>query len=121
MIKIEKIPASLFSAFSGVFRKEFDSDAPLPSNADIFGAFDDGDQLVGFVLAERLVMVGQIWTAPQFRDNSTEIVAPLVRTLRDKYDGKENVGAVASEPRFRKLFENLGMEKIDGEFYRKNV
>ena len=37
------------------------------------------------------------------------------------FDGKEVVGAVASEPRFKKLYESLGMQKIFGDFYRKNI
>lgn len=120
MIVVKKLKPEQYSRLTDIFREDFDSDVPLPQNSDIFAAFEDG-KMVGFVLAEDIKMVGQIWTLPKYRNNSIEIVAPLIRTMRDEFDGKEVVGTIASEPRFGKLFENLGMQKIDGEFYRKNI
>lgn len=120
MIIVKKLKDEQFARLKDIFREDFESEAPLPVNSEIFGAFKNG-RLVGFVLCERVVIVGQVWTSPNVRNGSIEVVAPLIRAVRDEYDHKENVGCVASEPRFESLFASLGMAKIDGVFYRKNI
>lgn len=112
-------PVKDFSRLEKVFKAEFGS-LPKAENSTIFGAFEDG-RLIGFILAEDVVMIGQIYVVPEKRNESMSIVNSLVQTVKNEYDGKDNVGAVASEPRFEEMFKSLGMGKINGVFYRKNI
>lgn len=120
MLIVKKLPPDKYSRLRDIFENDADSDLPKPDNSDIFVAYESG-KMVGFVLAEDIKMVGQIYIVPEKRNNSRKIVGEMIRSLREKYDGKAVVGAVASEPRFRKLYESLGMHKIFGDFYRKNI
>lgn len=120
MITVKKLKPEQFARLEQIFREDFESPAPLPQNSEIFGAFENA-RLVGFVLAERVIMIGQVWVSPTLRNNSTEVIGPLIRIVRDEYDGVENVGAVASEPRFISLFKHYGMGEIPGTFCRKNL
>jgi hypothetical protein len=120
MLLVKKLPPEKYSRLREIFDDEFESDLPEPHNSDIFVAYDGG-KMVGFVLSERVQMLGQLYVVPEKRNNTIEITKELLSSLREKYDGKEVVGAVASEPRFKKLYESLGMQKIFGDFYRKNI
>lgn len=120
MIVIRRLPADKYERLKRIFREEFDSDLPEPENSEIFVAIDDG-KLAGFVLAEDIKMVGQIYAAPAYRDRSLEVVMPLIREIRDNYEGNAVVGTLASEPRFGKLYASLGMEPIAGDFWRRNI
>lgn len=120
MIIVKKLKPEQFKRLEKIFEEEFDSDAPLPENSDIFAAFENG-KLVGFVLAEQLVMIGQIFVIPEKRTGSTEVSRELLKELRKRFEGKEVIGAIASEPRFGNLYKALGMQKISGDFYRRNI
>jgi hypothetical protein len=120
MILIKKLKPEQYSRLKDIFSDEFDSDVPLAHNSEIFAAYD-GPKLVGFVLAEDVKMLGQIWVAPEKRSEGTEITMKLLRELRGRFEGKENVAAVASEPRFGKLYKALGLVALPGTIYRRNI
>lgn len=120
MIVVRKLSPEKFDRLRRVFDDEFDSDLPIPDNSEIFGAFENG-KMVGFVLAERVVMIGQIYVVPEKRENSSGIVKNLLKFLQNRFDGREVVGAVASERRFEALYRAFGMQKILGTFFRKNI
>lgn len=120
MLLVKKLPDDKYSRLREIFEDEFDSDLPEPKNTDIFVAYDHG-RMTGFVLVEDVKVIGQLYVVPEKRNNASHTVRELVRCIREKYDGKAVVGAVASEPRFKKLYESLGMYKIFGDFYRKNI
>jgi len=120
MLIVKKLPAEKYSRLREIFDKEFDSDEPEPENSDIFVAYEGG-KMTGFILVESIKVIGQLYVVPEKRNNASHTVKELVRCVQLKYDGKEVVAAVASEPRFRKLYESLGMHKIFGDFYRKNI
>lgn len=102
-----------------IFDDEFDSDLPDAKVSDLIGVYD-GAELVGFVLAEKIEMVGQIYVAPAKRNNASQIARNLIRYLRDNIPDGVAVGAVASETRFEALYRSLGMQKIRGNFFRRN-
>jgi len=58
---------------------------------------------------------------PEKRNNSSRFVQKMLSFLRDRYDNREVVGAVASESRFENLFKAFGMQGIQGKFFRKNI
>jgi hypothetical protein len=117
---VKKLKAEDYPRLKRIFADEFDSDLPDPSNSEIFVSYEDG-KLTGFVLAEKVVILGQIYTVPEKRNNSSKIVQSLLNFVRERYDGKQVVGAVASESRFENLYRAFGMQKIEGQFYRKNL
>lgn len=102
-----------------VFESEFDSDLPDEKVSDLIGVYEEGE-LVGFVLAEKIEMVGLIYVEPSRRNFSSQIARNLIRYLRDKIPDGVSVGAVASERRFEALYRSLGMQKIAGTFFRRN-
>jgi hypothetical protein len=120
MILVKKLKPEQYGRLKGIFSDEFDSDLPEPQTSDIFAAFEDG-KVVGFINCEIVRVIGQIWVEPDKRKDSTEITMKLLREVRDRYEGKENVAAVASESRFEKLYKVLGMEKIPGTLFRRNI
>lgn len=119
-IVVRKLSPEKFARLRHVFDGEFDSDTPIPDNSEIFAAFEDG-KMVGFVLAENIVLLGQIYVVPERREKSGGIVQNLLKFLQVRYDGRETVGAVASERRFEALYRAFGMQKILGTFFRKNI
>jgi hypothetical protein len=120
MILVKKLKPEQYGRLKQVFNDVFDSDLPLPHNSDIFAAFEDG-KVVGFILAEDVKMLGQIYVSPEKRSEGTEITMKLLKEVRERYEGKENVAAVASETRFEKLYRALKMEKISGTIFRRNI
>lgn len=118
---IEKsIPASEWHKLKDIFADEFDSDLPDPKFAKIIGSYDNG-KLVGFVLVERVAIIGQIFVAPEKRENNNgKTVRSLLKSVREQLPEGASVGAVASEPRFELLFKSLGLQKIAGVFFRRN-
>jgi len=120
MVIVRKLTPEQFDRLGGIFRTEFDSDPPLIKNSEIYGAFEDG-KMVAFVLCEKIVMLGQIYVVPEKRNNSSRFVQKMLSFLRDRYDNREVVGAVASESRFENLFKAFGMQGIQGKFFRKNI
>lgn len=89
---------------------------PHPEFGTFFGAFEDG-HLKGFVLAEKIFMVGQIFTVG---DGKAEYAKALIDHLQAKYPPGISVATVASETRFEKLFKSLGMDRISGTLFRRN-
>ncbi len=118
MIKL--LPPRFWHQLEDIFQDEFDSDLPdVNSDAEIFMSANDGKR-TGFILVEPVKMIGQIYIYPEFREqNVAKNAGEMVKFMQKRYDGTP-VGCVASEPRFEKLYRRLGMEKIDGVFYRKN-
>jgi hypothetical protein len=112
------LPARHWHQLEDIFDREFDSDLPEAQNAEIFMATDKGKR-TGFILAEDIKMVGQIYVYPDFRKESARYAGQMVRFCQERYQGK-SVATLASEPRFEKLYRLLGMQKIDGTVFRKN-
>lgn len=117
---IKRLPAAEFPRLQPIFENEFDSDAPLPDNSEIFVVYEEG-KMIGFVLAEQIRLLGQIYVIPSQRKAGAKIVKALLDHCKDNYVGKEVIGAVASEPRFGNLYKAYKMQKIEGEFYRRNI
>jgi hypothetical protein len=120
-MEIRELPPEHFEKLAPIFDAEFDSDAPLPGTNRIFVAYDDGGEPVGFVRAEQLVWVGQLYVVPERRNTTTSIARSMVNFLKERFAGKCTVAAIASEPRFEKLFESFGFQKIEGTFHRRNA
>lgn len=120
-MSITLLPPRHWHQLEGIFNDEFDSDLPdAQGDAEIFMSTDGGKR-TGFILAEQVTLIGQIYVYPEFREkNVARNARDLVKFMQDRYQGKMPVGAVASEARFGKLYRLLGMQKIDGDFYRKN-
>jgi predicted GNAT family N-acyltransferase len=119
MLIVKRLKEQQFARLKDIFNDEFDSDVPETENSEILGAFEDS-QLVGFVLVEDVKMIGQIWTRPDKRNDSVNIVQALLKQLREKYEGKAVIGAVASQKRFVNLYRSLRFQRIAGEFFRRN-
>lgn len=115
---ITKLPARFWNQLNGIFREEFNSDLPEEDNAEIFVA-SEGNKRVGFILAEDIKMIGQIYVYPDFRRDSAKYASQMVKYCQEHFKDIP-VGTVASEARFEKLYKLLGMEKIEGSFFRKN-
>lgn len=109
-----------FGRLKKIFEDDFDSDLPQPENSQIVGVYDEG-KLQGFILVETVQVIGQIWVAPEKRNNSSKIVQNMLNYIRAKVAPKSVVAAVASEPRFENLYKAFGMQKIEGKFFRKNL
>lgn len=115
---ITKLPDRFWNQLEDIFDKEFDSDLPEKENATIFMA-TDGSKRTGFILAEDIKMIGQIYVYPEFRKESARYAGQMVKFCQERFKGR-SVATLASEPRFEKLYRLLGMQKIDGTVYRKN-
>lgn len=116
---VKELKPEQWNRLKEIFEREFDSDLPKPENSRILACFEDG-KMVGFVLAEQVLMIGQIYVVPPRREKSGEIVRSLLSYIREKIAPRNVVGAVASEKRFEALYRAFGMQKIEGKFYRKN-
>jgi hypothetical protein len=114
MIKI--LPSRFWNQLEDIFEKEFDSD--LPETGEIFIS-TEGSRRTGFILVEPIRMVGQIYVYEDFRKDSVKNAMKLVKHVQNLYQGSP-VGTVASEARFEKLYRLMGMDKIEGTFFRKN-
>ena len=118
-LTIKELAPEHFELLRPIMEAEFDSDPPQPGTNRIFVCYDGADP-VGFVRAEQLVWVGQIYIVPERRNTTTSIAKTMVNFLKDRFAGKCTVAAVASEPRVEKLFASFGFQKIDGTFHRRN-
>ncbi len=116
-----ELPPAKFELLRGIFEGEFNSDPPDKDHARVFVCVDDDGEPVGFVHAEVAIILGQLYVVPSRRNSTLSITQSLLSFLRKRFDGKATVAAVASEPRFEKLFESYGMQKIPGTFHRKNA
>lgn len=116
---IRELPKEHFEKLSEIFDTIFDSDPPRPDHSRIFVCYE-GEEPVGFVHCEAVVLLGQMFTVPG-RDKNGSIPRYMINFLQQQFDGKVNVAAIASEPRFEKLFDSYGMVLIPGTFHRKNV
>lgn len=115
---ITKLPSRFWNQLEQIFEDEFDSDLPEEENAEIFMA-TDGNKRTGFILAEDVKMIGQIYVYPDFRKESAKYAGQMVRFCQERFKGT-SVATLASEPRFEKLYKLLGMQKIPGTLFRKN-
>jgi hypothetical protein len=118
---IKELDKEHFGKLEAIFNAEFDSDPPRPDHSKIFVAYDDDGDPVGFVHAEQIILLGQVYVVPEKRNSTISVTKTMIDFLRSNFDGKANVAAVASEPRFEQLFKNYGMQMISGTFHRKNV
>jgi hypothetical protein len=119
-IVVKQLPSDNWKKLKDIFNNEFDSDLPDPKTAEIVVAYENG-VMVGFVLLEKVLIVGQIYVIPSQRlKNNSGIVRNLIRYVRDKVPQGLSVAAVASDIRFEALFKSLGMQKIVGTFFRRN-
>lgn len=120
--KIIKIPPSRWHTLEKIFTDVFDSDLPRAENADIYGTYDAQGRIQTFILVEKALIVGQIYSA---QNRSGEIdrhsVKKLVDYIVNTLPGNTTVGAVASEKRFEGLFRLLRMQRIPGVFFRRNL
>jgi len=116
-MSITNLPSRHWEQLKDIFDKEFDSD--LPDAGEIYISTEQGKRK-GFILAEPLMMVGQIYVYPEFRNASARTAMEMVRFMNNRFRGKMPVGCIASEARFKKLYNALDMQEIDGTFFRKN-
>lgn len=108
---IKKIPPEAWGELEEIFDKECDGSAlPPPAHSVIWGVYDE-DKLKGFILVEDVAFIGQIFALPPYGKQ-------LVSFVRERY-GDQSVACVASEERFGRLFESLGMDEIKGTLYRR--
>jgi len=112
-----KLPYQHWHTLEEIFDKEFDSDLPERENAEIF-VINEAGKRKGFILAEDIKMIGQIYVYPDFR-NVGNTARDMVKFMVERYKGIP-VGTLASEPRFESLYKRLGMQKIEGSLFRKN-
>lgn len=115
---IKTLPPRFWHQLETIFGDEFDSDLPEAENAEIFIATEGGKR-IGFILAEDVKMIGQIYVYPEFRKESARHAGQMVKFCQERFKGK-SVATLASEPRFEKLYRLLGMQKIPGTLFRKN-
>lgn len=117
MIEINTIPAEAYHQLAPVFDAEFDSGVPDSRHAVITGAFD-GNVLAGFINAESLVWIGQIYIAPAYQGNG--IARKLITHVESRIPEGASVITIASHPRYEKLYERKGMFRIPGTIWRKD-
>jgi hypothetical protein len=122
-IKIAVLSPDGFPLLKEIFESEFDSDLPAPEHSCIAMAIaEDTNEPVGFILMEQVVMVGQVYIFPQARQTCGRMAArKLINFVQRLLRGKHNTCAVASEPRFARLFNNLGMHEVEGTLFRLNL
>jgi hypothetical protein len=114
-MRIRELTNEESEKLAGIFQNVFDSDLPPENHSTYYGAFGDDGELKGFVLAENVCWVGQIYNLDP--DNPIYPIA-LVRHM-DKITKDQAVVTVASKEKFGKFFETMGMEKIEGTLYRR--
>lgn len=115
---IKPLPSRFWNQLEGIFEDEFDSDLPEEANAEIFMATEGGKR-TGFILAENIKMIGQIYVYPEFRKESSKHAGQMVKYCQERYKDI-SVATLASEARFEKLYRLLGMQRIPGVLFRKN-
>lgn len=116
---ITKLPSRHWYQLKDIFDEEFDSDLPdVDSGAEIFISVENGKR-TGFILAEPVIFIGQIYIYPEFREkNIASTTLSLVKSVKERYEG-QSVATLASESRFEKLYKRLGLDKISGTLFRK--
>lgn len=120
MIITKPLKPDQYGRLKEIFARDFDSDLPLPENSEILVAYEEG-KMQGFILIETVQVIGQIYVIPEKRNNSSGIVQNMLKYIRAKVAPKSVVAAVASEKRFENLYKSLGMQLIEGKFFRKNI
>jgi hypothetical protein len=118
MAEIRKLRPIEYVPLVGVFDKVFDSDVAPPEHSDVYGVIEDG-KIEAFVLAEQVIVIGQIWSRQPKK--STSFIKTLIKFVREKIPSNQTVAAVASDPRYEMLYRTLGLEKVDGTFFRRNA
>lgn len=117
MITVREIAPEAWAALKDIFRAECNSSLPHAKFAKFFGAYDENGNLKAWVLAENVVVIGQLFTVG---DGKTEYVQALISHLQEQHPPGISVATVASETRFERLFKSLGMERISGTLFRRN-
>lgn len=116
MIEVREIKPEAWAGLAELFVGEFDSALPHAEFGRFLGVYEEG-KLKAFVLAERVIQIGQICSVG---DGKPEYVKALIDHLQEAYPPGISVATVASEPRFEKLYKSLGMERIPGSLWRRN-
>lgn len=116
MIEVKEIKPEAWAGLAEFFHEEEAGDLPHGEFGTFLGVYED-DKLKGFVLAEKVILIGQICTVG---NNKPEYVKALIDHLQKEYPPGITVASVASESRYERLYKSLGMQKMLGSFWRRN-
>lgn len=102
-----------------IYDQEFDSDLPLPDQANIV-AVKNGDDIEAFVTAEVLIRADSWWVKPELRNTpkAAAHIRTLYRYLIKTIPAGSSVITLAACDTHRKIFEHIGMRYVAGDVYR---
>jgi len=117
-MEVRKLEPKEWLQLKKIFSAEFDSDLPLPQNAEIYGIVEAG-KVEAFILLEQVTICGQIYVNDENRHSN--YAKSLLSFVRNKFSRERKpVAAVASEKRFELLYKSLGMFEVGGKLFRRN-
>jgi hypothetical protein len=110
---IQVLPESRWPELTDIFAREFNASLPHSGRAQILADVDEEGNILGFVVTEILVRVGQIY---KIGNKGYEMLRHLERhMLRDSA-----VVAISSSPDFDSLCEKFGMRRVEGTVFRRD-
>jgi len=105
-------------SFKEVFENEFDSELPNARQANIVAYGNSA-----FITTEVLLRAGLVWVDPSLRNTpkSASILKRLVQYLHQHIPKGSSVIGIATNPKEERLMQRMGMRRVEGIIYRKDV
>lgn len=111
---IEILPEERWGELEEIFDKIFDAALPDKGKAHIIASVDNGE-IRGFLVAEMLLRVGQIWTDESDTMMPRKLINYLTGNLKNT-----SVIVIASDARFEKMLKHLDMREMEGKVFRRD-
>jgi len=100
---------------SSIVHDEFSALPPRPNTSLAVVAEEDGE-IVGLLVLQPVWYVGPVWVKDSWRGRF--IVSKLVERMHELVPRLHHCFTTTTQPRLGRLFERLGMRKVDWTVYR---
>ena len=112
MNMIALLPEERWHELEEIISDEFDSLLPNKGKANIIADFDDDGRIQSFLIAEHLLRLGQLHSEGNYPRE-------LMRWTLSNIPPDTSVIAIASQPRYGRLYERLHFSPVEGQIYRR--
>jgi hypothetical protein len=106
------LPRERWDELKQIFDSEFDSALPH-ANSTIIADVDELGRIKGFIVAETLIRVGQIYNSA---DKTREMFERLIESMPED----TGVIVIADQRRYERLALIFGMRHVPGKIYRRD-
>lgn len=109
---IQLLPEDRWPEIAETLKTEFDAELPFKDKSSIIADIED-NEIKGFVVAEYLLRIGQIWSK---KGNPRG----LIKYLEQNMAANTSVIVIASDERFHGLCKKFDMREVEGTVFRRD-